>query len=65
MQDHEKRQTLRRLWMERPARQRTEKDLLFFHEWIAENFPSLLKRGGDTFTQLRADIGELCEQPTR
>ncbi|HUR20459.1 MAG TPA: hypothetical protein VMZ90_06595 [Vicinamibacterales bacterium] len=48
--------------MERPADQRTEKDLVVFHEFVAENFPALLKGvGRNTLDQLRDDIGELRE----
>jgi hypothetical protein len=66
MRDYEKRQTLRRLWMERPRDERTEKDLVLFHEFVSENFPALLKGvGRNTFDQLREDIGELCEVLTR
>ncbi len=61
MRDHEKRQTLRRLWMERPPERRTARDLILFHEFVMENFPALLKRVGvNTFAQLQEDIGELC-----
>lgn len=61
MRDNEKRQTLRRLWLERPKDKRTEKDLVIFHDFVAENFPALLKGAGrDTFNQLSEDIGELC-----
>ena len=62
MRDTEKRQTLRRLWMERHPDQRTDRDLVIFHEFVAENFPALLKGASrDTFSQLRDDIGELRE----
>ena len=62
MRNAEKRQTLRRLWMERPADQRTDRDLVMFHEFVAENFPALLKGvGRNTLDQLRDDIGELRE----
>ena len=62
MRDNEKRKTIRRLWMERPSDQRTEKDLVIFHEFIAENFPALLKGiHRNTLDQLREDIGELRE----
>jgi hypothetical protein len=61
MRDYEKRQTLRRLWLERPLHGRTERDLVIFHEWLAENLPSLLTRGGDSYEQLRQDLGDLCE----
>ena len=62
MQDFEKRRTIRRLWLERPANKRTGNDLLIFHEWLAENLPTLLKRGGHSFEQLRSDLGDLCEE---
>jgi hypothetical protein len=61
MRDYEKRQTLRRLWLERPSNRRTERDLVLFHEWLAENLPTLLTRGGDSYEQLRQDLGDLCE----
>ncbi len=61
MRDYEKRQTLRRLWLERPLDRRTERDLVLFHEWLAENLPTLLTRGGDSYEQLRQDLGDLCE----
>lgn len=61
MRDYEKRQTLRRLWLERPLHGRTQRDLVIFHEWLAENLPSLLTRGGDSYEQLRQDLGDLCE----
>jgi hypothetical protein len=61
MQDYQKRQTLRRLWLERPLDGRTERDLVIFHEWLAENLPSLLTRGGDSYEQLRQDLGDLCD----
>ena len=65
MRDNEKRRTIRRLWMGRPADQRTEKDLIVFHEFVAENFPALLKGvGRNTLDQLREDIGELREALT-
>jgi hypothetical protein len=64
MRDYEKRQTLRRLWLERPRDGRTERDLVIFHEWLAENLPSLLTRGGDSYEQLRLDLGDLCEAVT-
>jgi hypothetical protein len=61
--DFEKRRTLRRLWLERPANRRAANDLMIFHEWLAENLPSLLQRGGgDSYQQLRSDIGDLCEE---
>jgi hypothetical protein len=66
MRDHEKRQTLRRLWMERPLDQRTARDLIVFHEFVSENFPALLKGvRRNTLDQLREDIGELCAQTAR
>jgi hypothetical protein len=61
MRDYQKRQTLRRLWLERPLDRRTERDLVLFHEWLAENLPTLLTRGGDSYEQLRQDLGDLCE----
>ncbi len=61
MQDYQKRQTLRRLWLERPLDGRTERDLVIFHEWLAENLPTLLTRGGDSYEQLRQDLGDLCD----
>lgn len=61
MRDYQKRQTLRRLWLERPLHGRTQRDLVIFHEWLAENLPSLLTRGGDSYEQLRQDLGDLCE----
>lgn len=62
MQDFEKRRTLRRLWLERPIDERTERDLVIFHEWIAENLPALLKRGvRDTYAQLKSDLDGLYE----
>lgn len=64
MRDYEKRQTLRRLWLERPLDRRTERDLVLFHEWLAENLPTLLMRGGDSYEQLRHDLGDLCEAVT-
>ncbi len=64
MRDYEKRQTLRRLWLERPIDRRTERDLVLFHEWVAENLPTLLKRGGDSYEQLRDDLGDLCDALT-
>lgn len=59
MRDYEKRQTLRRLWLERPIDRRTERDLVLFHEWIAENLPTLLRRGGDSYEHLREDLGDI------
>jgi len=61
MRDYQKRQTLRRLWLERPLDGRTERDLVIFHEWLAENLPTLLTRGGDSYEQLRQDLGDLCD----
>jgi hypothetical protein len=66
MQDFEKRKTLRRLWLERPIERRTENDMLVFHEWISENFPTLLKRSGTiTFEEFRADLLPLQESQER
>ena len=65
MQDFEKRQTIRRMWLERPPDKRTENDLLIFHEWLSENFPTLLKRGPRSYEQLRSDLGDLCEELAR
>lgn len=48
--------------MERPAKKRTEADLISFYEWIAENFPSLLPRGRDSFEQMKAELTELYER---
>jgi hypothetical protein len=62
MQEFEKRRTLRRLWMERPPDKRTERDLEIFHEWIAENFPSLFKGlGRDTFGEMKASLDGLYD----
>jgi hypothetical protein len=61
MQDFEKRRTIRRLWMERPAEQRTSRDLVVFHEWLAENMPTLLKRPSQSFEDFRTEMSELLE----
>ena len=66
MQDFEKRKTLRRLWLDRPADRRTENDIVIFHEWISENLPSLLKRSGSiSFEEFRADLLPLQETNER
>ncbi len=64
MRDYEKRQTLRRLWLERPLDRRSERDLVLFHEWLSENLPTLLTRGRDSYERLRDDLGDLCEAVT-
>jgi len=66
MQDFEKRKTLRRLWLDRPADRRTENDIVIFHEWISENLPSLLKRSGSiSFEEFRAELLPLQESNER
>jgi hypothetical protein len=48
--------------MERSPDQRTERDLVIFHDFVMENFPALLKRvGANTLAQLQEEIGELYE----
>ena len=66
MQDFEKRQTIRRLWLDRPESRRTENDIVLFYEWLAENLPSLLKRSHPvSFQEFRAELLPLQESAER
>jgi hypothetical protein len=41
--DAQRRQELRRLWLERPETKRSDHDLLLFHGWVEPHRPELLK----------------------
>ena len=62
MQDFEKRRTIRRLWLERPPERRTSRDLMIFHEWLAENLPTLLPHGNQPFEEFLSEMGDLVEE---
>ena len=48
---------LTKLWLQRPAAERTGNDVLVFYGWLQTNRPDLLKRGpGDPYQHLQAEL---------
>lgn len=55
MNDVERRQLLRRLWMDNhPEDKRTAEQVLLFHAWLEKTWPELLARR--TLDELKADL---------
>ena len=55
MNDVERRQILRRLWMDNHAdEKRTSSQLVLFHTWLDKNWPELLAKR--TLEELKADL---------
>jgi hypothetical protein len=48
---------LRRLWLQRPADQRTENDVVVFYGYLEQRLPHLLdRRRSDPYQNLKSDL---------
>lgn len=60
MQEKDKREKLRELWLDRPEDKRTANDVLIFYGWLERNWPELLTRDHeDPYQQLKSDLAGL------